>query len=187
MPVYHVVGDALVSDAELIEKKTLGTLDKFNAKETATLEYSTGLTTLDNMATTVPVLETAGEFADFVPIGLGKPLIIEIRNVYTGRETKKKKDLLVTSAIKNIASFNASPRAINFLKKDVSPHSNVTTPAATEQGTPLLFYSPALVQESSVFTVEFGFDEFPNEAFETVGGTFQKASGIPIFAVANPT
>ena len=191
MPGYYSVGEALVTESELLTKKVTGELDKFlelsRKGEQAELLFSTGLATASNLVAT-NVDFTTGSPVPWKPVGLNKPLIVEIRHVYTGAKlkTNKKKDLLLTSAVKNIASWNAEPRAVNFLQPKIGAHDDLTTPAATEKGTPLVFYSPALVQESSVMTVEFGYDEFPDEFFGYAADAFQGAAGIPIFASVSP-
>jgi len=126
----------------------------------------------------------------FSPIGPGKPLTIIISEVYTGKYPDagflgSKKDLLVTSAVKSIASFDAKPRAINFLKDKVKPNSRILRPGATEQGTPVIFYSPALMENSLTLDLSIVFDQFPKEAFTMVGKAFESAGGIPIFITAS--
>ncbi len=67
----------------------------------------------------------------------------------------------MTSAMKSIAAFNAAPRALNFLERGVHPKTNVRSAAATEQGTSVIYYAPALVERASVLTLEVGFNNFP--------------------------
>jgi hypothetical protein len=127
-----------------------------------------------------------GEVTPFVEIGIGKPLAIEIRHVYTGEFPKAifgyNDGMLVTSAIRSLATFNAAPRAVNMLKKKVAKHTNLSVPVATEDGTPLIYYTPALTETNTVMTVEFIFDEFPKEAIESMSKAFSTAAAIPIFA-----
>jgi hypothetical protein len=140
----------------------------------ARLAFSTG----ELRAADVPATE-------FVPVGPGKPLTVMVRHVYTGRYPKsvfgKAKDMLAVSAMKGIEVYNASPRAVNFLKQGVTKNSSMSFAAATEEGTPLVFYSPALTQLDSVLSFEIVFDEFPKEAFDKVASTFQGLSGVPAF------
>ena len=87
----------------------------------------------------------------FEPIGIGRPLIVEVRRVYTGSHPapgwfSESKDMLVTSAMKSIATFNAAPRAVNFLKKGVERKTTLTQVAATSDGTPLVYYSFAMTR-----------------------------------------
>jgi hypothetical protein len=126
----------------------------------------------------------------FEPIGIGRPLIVEVRRVYTGSHPapgwfSESKDMLVTSAMKSIATFNAAPRAVNFLKKGVERKTTLTQVAATSDGTPLVYYSPALTEYNSVLTIEFGFDEFDDTISRMIGQAFTQAAGIPVFASAS--
>lgn len=171
MPIHYAVGQALVSDEELREKQ-----HKQNFDFTQAAQFESG--------NFVP--EATGEPLPFEPIGVGKPLIVEIREIYTGKfPGRRSKDLLVTSAMKSIAAFNGAPRAINYMHKDVQRYQSMDVVPAVENGTPLIFYSPALTQKNSTITIEFGFDEFNEQAFETVGGLFQDAAGVPLFAPAS--
>jgi len=93
--------------------------------------------------------------------------------------------MMVTSAMKSIATFNAAPRALNFFEKRVNPNRNLESITATEQGTPVVYYAPALVERASVLTLEMGFNNFPEETFDMVSSAFQEAAGIPIFFSAS--
>jgi hypothetical protein len=126
----------------------------------------------------------------FVPIGLNKPLTVQIRHVYTGKYPQAKffsgrKDMLVTSAFKDATVFNSATRAVNFLKKDVGPRSPFNSPAATEQGTPLVSYTPAVISSSTILTLEIVFDQFPDELFTTVSSALASVGGIPLFIPAS--
>lgn len=186
MAIFYSLGDALVADDELIEKDVKGYLAKFNKnRKTAEVLFSTGVLTGKNIIESY--ISSNGEIIPFKPIELGKPLTIEIRHVYTGKHPKKKfldpsKDMLITTAMKSIAAFNAAPRAVNFLKKNVRAKHNVMNPSATDEGTPLIHYTPALIQKNTVLTLEIGFDEFPDEIFSIAKNALTQAAGLPIFA-----
>lgn len=189
MTVLNVFGDAFVSEDELAEKYALGQIQSFvssiaSKPDKAVLEFSTGMATAKNLLARVSKEE--GEAVPFTPVGTGKPLTIEFRNIYTGKYPQpsffdKSKDMLVCSAIKTFTAFEASPRAVNFLKENVEAGSSIKTPAATEKGTPLIYYSPALVDSSNILTLEIVFDEFPKKVFDTFSNIFTAAAGIPIF------
>lgn len=130
------------------------------------------------------------EANSFVPIGLNKPLTVQIRHVYTGQFPQSRffsgrKDMLVTSAFKDVAVFNAATRAVNFLKKGVSPKTPFNSPAATEEGTPLVSYSPAVTSTSTILTLEIIFDQFPEQLFQTVSTALAGIGGIPLFLPAS--
>ncbi len=193
MAIYYAVGDAFVTSEELYEKQGDGQLSDFREafsrdRARASLEFATGALTATNLRDSM--VPPSGEPTPFEPIGPGKPLTIEIRHVYTGKFPEpylldRKKDMLVTTAIKSIASFNAAPRAVNLVEKDVAARHSVKNPAATEKGTPLVYYSPALTEKNTLLTVEIGFDEFPDEVFGMVAQALTQAAGIPLFASAS--
>src|SRR5262249_17290645 len=130
MPVYQAIGDALVSRDELVEKAATGELDRFaraieENPDEAVLDFSTGGATADNLIGATGSRDLGR--ADFVPVDMSRPLTIEIRNIYTGRYPvasffQSRKDMVVMSAIKNLATFNMAPRAVNFLTRQVGPH-----------------------------------------------------------------
>ena len=189
MPIYYALGDALVTEDELVEKKILGKFGQFSKAlktqpASAKLEFSTGVLTADNLLNTV--ILASGKTVKFEPIGPGKPLSLEIRHIYTGKYPKgnvfdRTKDMLATSAMKSLSTFNAAPRAVNFMQRNIKAGNHLSNPSATEQGTPLIHYTPALTERNTVLTLEIGFDEFPNEIFDTVGSAFSQAAGIPLF------
>ncbi len=162
MPIYRALGSKLYTEAAFREKVA----DRSFAR---------------SMAAAPPT--------EFFPVGPGKPLTVMIRNVYTGRYPKGAfggaKDMLVVSAMKGIEVYNAAPRAVNFLKKDVRRNASVALPAATDEGTPLVFYAPALTQADSILTIEVVFDEFPKDAFDKAASVFTGLGGIPAFAPAS--
>lgn len=192
MANYRILGNAIVSNDELQEKIVLGKIEEFNynlssKSASAKVDFSTGIMTEANIETVLS--NPKGEPVPFTPIGPGKPLTIQIRHLYTGEHPKKSlfdktKDLLVTSAMRSIATFNAAPRAINFLTRDIEKKHGMSNPAATEDGTPLIHYTPALTETNTLLTIEMGFDEFPDKSFEVVGNALSQAAGIPLFLSA---
>jgi hypothetical protein len=132
-----------------------------------------------------------GEEIAFEEIGIGKPLTIEIRRVYTGEHPKAgavaypKHDLLVTSAIRDLATFGKAARAINFVRQEVGWKSTITNPAAIEEGTPLVYYTPAVVGENQVLTLEMGFHEYRKDYLEALSGAFAAAGNLPVFTAAS--
>jgi hypothetical protein len=122
----------------------------------------------------------------FSPVGLGKPLTILIHEVYTGRFPRPgflrtASDMLVTSAIKSIASFDEQPLALNFLQPKTVPNSRFRRPGANRQGTALIYYSPAVVDISLTLDISMVFDTFSKELFDAAGDMMQSAAAIPLF------
>ena len=189
--LYFAQGSALITEEEVAENRV-----ELNSFYNALAEDKTPpkITFSNGELSAVNILVNGAKPDDvpvpFSPIGPGKPLTIIISEVYTGKYPDAgflgaKKDLLVTSAVKSIASFDAKPRAINFLKDKVKPNSRILRPGATEQGTPVVFYSPALMENSLTLDLSIVFDQFPKETFTTVGKAFESAAGIPIFITAS--
>ncbi|MDO8873190.1 MAG: hypothetical protein Q7V05_10740 [Methanoregula sp.] len=175
--LYYTPGDAIVTKSEFFEKIHEGELSRFAATGkkmdlSKAISFSTGELTTDNA---VP----------FQPIGIGKPLTIMIRQIYTGKYPKSlfgsSKSMLTTSAVKSITSFEEKPRALNFMMENVSSNNVIERPAAVSQGTPFVFYSPALVENSLTMDLSIVFDTFPQPVFDQVGSAFQAAAGIPVF------
>ncbi len=120
------------------------------------------------------------------PIGLNKPLTIDIREVYTGKHPSSNvfggsKDMLLTTATKGYAEYDAQARALNFLVKKVQKHAKMFRPPVSEVGTPIVYYSPAVTQRSLSIEVAMVFDTFPQQAFDAVGNAMKGAAGIPLF------
>jgi len=193
--LYYAQGTALVSPEELFETPAVHELSVFYAdlkkgKTPRPISFSTGSLTEKNAIRSFDS-GVSGKPVEFQKIGPGLPLTVMIREIYTGKYPAggffggKKADLLVTSAVKSIGTFDAKPRAINFLKEDISAQSRLERPSASEQGTPVVFYTPAVVERSLTMDLTLVFDRFPKEIFETVGNAFQAAAGIPIFLSYN--
>ena len=180
MAIYYSLGDALVTEDELQDKN----ISDISAIRTRTV-FRSGEFKPESAVSSFT--REDGSVTDFEPIGIGKPLIVELRKIYTGRHPhrRRSKDLLVTSAMKSLAAFNGEPRAINLMLRNVGANEERGEVPATENGTSLIFYSPALTEYNSNITVEFGFDEFDDEAFNDFGNLFTAAAGIPIFAAAS--
>ena len=126
----------------------------------------------------------------FSPIGLGRPISIEIAYVDTGGFAEpgffgQKPGLLLTSAVKRLPIFDSAPRAVNLVRDDVPRGFKFSDVAATQPGTPLIYYSPALTDRGTAVTVELVFDKFPEEAVKQVGSLMGSAAGIPLFAPAS--
>lgn len=194
MATYYAYGDALVSKDELLSKVAEGKLQEFEKTligglKDAKLEFLFGTATSDNVLRSIES-EDGTPPIGFEPIGIGKPLTVQIRHIYCGNKAEGfwgTKEMLVASAMKSISTYDAAPRAVNFLEKKAKLKNtrNFRRVDATSPGTPLIYYSPALAQSSSVVTVEVIFSGFPKETFEAVGTAFTAAAGIPVFAPAS--
>lgn len=131
-------------------------------------------------------LSERAETIPFVNIGLNRPLTVEIRHIYLGDllpndRRRRRKSILVTSAMKSVAQYNAEPRAINFLSREIGNDRHFSVVDATQSGTPIVYHSPALTQPASVLTIELGFDDFDGDLFEQTGEMLKLAGSLPIF------
>lgn len=122
----------------------------------------------------------------FTAIGLNKPLTVDIREVYTGKFPASNlfsgdKDLLLTTATKGYAEYDAQARALNFLKRKVGKQARFYRPPPSEAGTPIVYYSPAITQRSLSIEVTMVFDTFPDQAFTAVSNAMKGAAVIPLF------
>ena len=89
--------------------------------------------------------------------------------------------MLVTSAVKPISQTQADARAINFLVKRLGTRKGYSQVAATDPGTPIVYYSPALTELAMSLTVDVGFNDVPGEDIRNFGTLLQKAGAIPAF------
>jgi hypothetical protein len=183
MAVLRILGDEVVSRSRYLnEVASRSTLEALADLESHPLKAAFAL----------PGLEAdAGPGAtEFAPIGLGQPLTILIRDVYTGRHPKKSilggggKHMAVVSALKDYATFAPSSRAVNFMEKDIGAHKHLRAPAATSAGTNIVAYSPAVLSDQLHYTVEMTFDRFPEGLVDAIGGAFKTAANLPILLPA---
>ena len=183
--IYYALGSALITGDELFtpsvqEKITEFTSNLLKTKTSEEITFSNGIMSPQDFTETITTLNTNNQI-EFKPIGLGLPLTIMIREVYTGKYPKtsifsSKKGMLITSAVKSIATFEAKPKAINFLQNEIGSHHRTSRPSASTQGTPIIFYSPALLERALTLDLTMVFDNFPKEIFEQVGNFFSSAS-----------
>lgn len=171
MTAYRIVGDQALSEAEF-QRMDVPEREKI---ESAFIPESTML----------PLENGMQQVADFVPIGPGKPLTIEIRHVYSGKYPKsglfrKEKDVAVVSGVKDYAIFAATARALNFIQKDHTKRTRFTTPSAFEKGTPVVAYYPALTTSSLTMSIEMAVDDFPGDFVNDLGNAFTALSGVPL-------
>src|SRR6476646_9764127 len=111
MPVYHPLGQELVSRDEFL----------------------TRVAEVEPAAFDVGSVAAGGGVRPLVNIEFGKPINVLIRSVYPGNYPEKRllnsgKPMLITSAIKDVSTTSAAAQAVNVLKQSVSPRSVFTGP-----------------------------------------------------------
>ncbi|MFD2163480.1 hypothetical protein ACFSJU_13815 [Paradesertivirga mongoliensis] len=190
-----IVGDTLVNELEYQNKE-----DQFkelllsaeSEEESAhlTLEVSNGLieasTVKNELAPPDPI---TGKEVPYEPIGIGKPLSIEILTVYTGDFRKniafgKRRDLLLSTAIKSSATYQAQAKALNMLKSKSEERSYLNF-SAMDEGTRIVFYSPAVEVDSYEVSFNFIADSFDQELINTISQAFSAAAAFPVFLPAS--
>ncbi len=172
MSLFLSVGSQLISPIEVPEKTLTGEIERLKAESKGVSAFGF----------------KEGKITSFTPVGLGKPLSVEIRHIYTGKFPQsifgfdESKSLLVTSSHKPITQFSSASRAVNLLADDVKPHNGIDTISALSQGTPIIYYSPAFVDQSISVTVELGFENFSKKITDFLSSAFTQAASIPLFA-----
>ena len=165
-----VIGGKQIRPEELQEKYALGELDALPKSSAPPTDAA---------------FATASSTPGFTPIGIGKPLSVEILTVYTGNApTKKlfgkKSDLLVVSGVKGVETFGAQPKAINQLVPKVGDQEYLQ-PSAFDQGSPIVYYTPSMVNDTTLCSFQMSTDRFDQEIFDQIANLFSKAGGLPIF------
>jgi hypothetical protein len=164
MAVFRIVGEEMVTEADFRGRI---------AEQAAALEATSAEVVLE-------------EVTPFTPIGIGKPLTIQIRHVYTGKYPKSgglfgsSKDVAVVSGVRDYSVFAATARALNFIQRNHKARLPLKTPSAFADGTPVVAYYPALTVDSLTLSVEIAIDDFPQDFVNSLGGAFQTLGGIPL-------
>jgi hypothetical protein len=199
MPVAAALGGTIVGLDALDEAATdLQTgLQDFVDSPTVNRKFS--VTVGENEVTIGPpelvkAREAKSETNPFQGVGSGKPLTIVIEHIYLGDYPDSMPwvpwvdagDVLVTSAHKAFETFEAAPRAVHLLKANAKRRRSIGA-TATEQGSQLVYYAPAVTDSAILFSVELTVDRDLNQK---IGGTLGKAvataGALPVFAPAAP-
>jgi hypothetical protein len=167
MPIYHPTNKGLVNREEFL-----------SLKDDADISFAVGQATASASA------------RGFVQISVGQPLSIVLRQVYTGRYPEKhlfsnSKPMLLTTALKDITTTSAAVRAVNIVKDKVQPGKSFSGPAASAEGTNLVYYSPAVASPLITITVELVFQDLDPQIFDRASQLFSNLGGIPIFMPAS--
>ena len=171
MPVYRPLGEEILSSGQYVLRST--------AEKESPAEESFGIEPVSG----------AGAFRDFKPIDFARPLSIVIRRIYTGKFPEKhlfsdRKPMLISSSVKDITTTSAGARALNVIKNGVAPGSVFNGPGASEEGTALVYYSPAVTSPFITIGVTMIFENFDKELFERAAKLFSASAGVPIFMPA---
>lgn len=186
MALIYAFGENLVPVAEVERLNRKGEIAKFlddffEKGKTTSLKLRT--LSVPSESVIRPLTLTEGRMVQPSVIGIGKPLTVYIQHIYLGENGKR--DLLITSAMKTIKENKPAPRAINLLREKAKKKGHIDTILATEQGSPLIYYSPSLTESYTILTIEMILDRFNQEIFNQIGDVLQTAGAIPIFASVN--
>jgi hypothetical protein len=168
MPIYHPTPKGLINREEFLSRKN----------DDDGISFAVGQATASATA------------RGFVQISVGQPLSIVLRQVYTGRFPQKhllsnSKPMLLTTALKDITTTSAAVRAVNIVKDKVQPGAAFSGPAASAEGTSLVYYSPAVASPLITVTVELIFQDLDPQIFDRASQLFGSLGGIPIFMPAS--
>jgi hypothetical protein len=181
MAAFYVVGNSLLDPDDLLGKNLTRNFE--TRSDENDWRVASAVSTVDD-----DKVKARGSGPAFKPIGIGKPLSVEIAAVYTG-EYKKflggRKDVVVVSGVKSTQTFQSTSRAINLKSENVDEKSFLGF-AAFEDGTPIVYYTPAMNADSMLVSFEIMFDNFDTKLFETISGLLNSAAGVPVFLPAAP-
>ena len=133
--------------------------------------------------------EGTGDFRSFETIDFAKPMSVILRRIYTGRYPEKhlfssRKPMLVTSAVKDMTTTAGVARALNMLKKDVESNSEFSGPSASEDGTAIVYYTPAVASPLITVSLTLIFEDFDADLFMRASKLFVDLGRVPIFMPA---
>ena len=189
MALIYYYGDVPVQKEEVEEKFAIGNLQQFSSKsitlnKNLSFEFREGTVKTKDLWNNQPLV-----IPDYTPIGINKPLSVEILCAYSGDAPRKflgrKKDIMTVSAVKGYNTFDAAPKAINHIKKKVEDNTHIRI-GAGDDGSPVIYYTKALDVSSLLLSYELVADTFSDETIKTIGSLFASAAGLPIFAPAAP-
>lgn len=183
MAISYFFGDTMVELNEVLEKNAMGVFAKFN--KTTSKGIETSIQFRNGVFSSKSTNDNSGvELPNRTPIGIGKPLSIEILSVYTGDAPNKvfggKKDMLVVSGVRSANSHEESPRAINQILKKAEDHQYIQ-PSAFCQGSPIVYYKSAVDVSTILCSFEIVADTFSEQTFDLVSKLFTKTASIPLF------
>lgn len=185
-----ILGNTLVSESEFNEKiksvENLAALAENGESSNDKVEMANGIISVETMKEEMKFADVNGEGEElsYEPIGIGKPLSIEILTMYTGDFKKKisigKRQLLLMSAIKSSVTYDSQAKAINMLVRSGKEHKYLDF-SAMEEGTRVVFYSPAVDTDSYELSFSFLADNFDKDLIDKIAKAFSIAATIPVF------
>lgn len=184
-----IIGNTLVSEKEFNEKSEK--IEELIARASSGDQSSESLETANGVISVAAIREelsytdpASGEELQYESIGIGKPMSVEILTMYSGDFRKKisigKRELLLMSAIKTSATYEAKAKAINLLVKNGQENKYLDFSSFGE-GTRVVFYTPAVDADSYDLSFNFLVDSFDQELVDKISSAIQVAGTIPVF------
>ncbi|SFG11684.1 hypothetical protein SAMN05518801_107213 [Novosphingobium sp. CF614] len=184
MASYRIFGESLVSEDEFARKGR-------EILQLASAPRESGLpsVTLDDKAVLSPFSfapDMAAAPIEFPPVGFGKPMTIDIRSVYTGHVgsrpfLSRTGDIAVVSGVKNWSEYNATARALNWVKKKTGKRALLAGPSAVQEGTRVVAYQKAIATSQLIATFEIVAAPPEDDVLDEIGAAFSAAAGVPLF------
>ncbi|ROR66615.1 hypothetical protein [Agrococcus jenensis] len=135
------------------------------------------------------VVDVRGETVKFEPIGIGKPLKVELVSVYVGSTRMRDGELLVMSTAKDPDAPAGSVVAMNWWGDGVASRETVPLHSGTA-GTRVIYYSPAESATLLSISVKLKFDYFPRDVVQAWADAAANIAGLPVLiggmALAGP-
>ncbi len=133
----------------------------------------------------------ADQTVEYTDVGIGKPLCVQIVNIYTGNAPQKllggKPDILVVTGTKSPASYDASQRAINMIKRRVEDFDYLNPDDAFTEGTSIVYYTPILEEGELTFSFELIAEKVSGKAYKQVNGLLKSTANLPLFLTSKTT
>lgn len=167
MALFYSSGKDLIEMDELTERIVIGDIPTVEPRSKGLLEPAAG--------PNVPA---------FAEVGIGRPLSVEILTIYIGDAPRKffggRPDLLVVSGIKSVQTYDAAPRAINQIQKNIKDYQYLK-PGAFSNGSSIVYYTPSLDASTVFISFELVVDSLRRDTIDAVSNLFAHTAGLPIF------
>jgi hypothetical protein len=130
---------------------------------------------------------TPESLANFTAVGFGRPLMIDIRHVYTGHVGveglfgEKSADTAVVSGVKDWSEFKATARALNWIAEGTRKRMSLSRPSALAAGSALVCYQRAVVTSQLRVSFELAASGQNAGVGQFLAKAFERAAGIPLF------
>lgn len=187
MAVMYYFGDTPVQPAELKEQLAMGNFFKEGADGEILQDkvtFKEGVVRKEDLE-----VKSSTEGVPFTPIGIGKPLGLEIMTTYIGDAPNRflggKRDIMLVSGSKSVHTQGASVRGLNILSRKVTDKQFIR-PGAFDEGSRVVYYTPALDADAIHFNFDLIADTFRPQTFSDISQLFTSAASLPIFVPAAP-